>query len=157
MSSLPRAWRWTFTSSFRVEVHFYPEGRSSNFIHKHIFHHSHLMLYFIMLNLKKRGKINLMTHLLRAPTMSVQLVLAGSQHPGSLGNRLSLVTEFNTSPSLTDIRQHFNYDVNLLLYPTIVCNHHNSIKSEVLLHQSPLKCLYLSSELHVITSKKTII
>lgn len=157
MSSLPTAWRWAFTSSFRVEVHSYSEEGSSNFIHKHTFHHSDLMLYFIMLSLKKRGKIILMTHLLRVPTMSVQFLLAGSQHPGNLGNRLSLVTEFDTSPSLTDIRQHFNYDVKLLLYPSTVCSYHISIIYELLLHQSPLKCLYLSFKLHDITSKKTIL
>jgi len=61
-----------------------------------------------MQNLYNRGKINFVTHLLSAPTISTQLVLAGSQHLGNLGNRLSLVTEFNTSPTLTDISQYFN-------------------------------------------------
>lgn len=57
---------------------------------------------------KIRGKINSVTHLLRVPTIRMQLVLAGSQHLDNLGNRLSLVTEFNTSPTLTDISQYFN-------------------------------------------------
>jgi hypothetical protein len=48
------------------------------------------------------------THLLGVAAMSVQLVPAGSQHLGNLGNRFSLVTEFDSSPSLTDTRQQFN-------------------------------------------------
>jgi hypothetical protein len=65
----------------------------------------HTMLYCMMLSLKN---IQRETHLLRVAAMSVQLMPAGSQHLGNLGNRLSLVAEFDTSPSLTDTRQQFN-------------------------------------------------